>query len=244
MAGAGDEPADTARPRGHERLSWTLATIFALAALVSTGVAFWLLQPAPAPQEIRLDITTPDAADPYSFALSPDGTKVIYAAGGDKNPLRLWLRSFDSATPTPVAETEGAVHPFWAPDGRSIGFSRQRQAEARRPRRWWHGHARRCACQPRRVLERGRHDSVRAARRRRDLPGVGGQLGSRYRDDAAWRRWTPVSRLASRRQALLLFCPERRSQRSRRVSRHHQSASRETDRRCRWLRCSFDRPHN
>ena len=55
---------------GRERLSWTLATIFALAAMVSTGVAFWLLQQTPAPQESRLDITTPDAGDPYSFALS------------------------------------------------------------------------------------------------------------------------------------------------------------------------------
>ena len=133
----------------------------------------------PAPQEIRLDISTPDAADPYSFALSPDGTKVIYVAGGDKSPPRLWLRSFDSATATPVAETESAVHPFWAPDGRSIRLLRQRQAEARRPRRWRHDHAGRRACQPGRVLERGRHDSVRAARRRRDLPGVGGQLGGR-----------------------------------------------------------------
>jgi Tol biopolymer transport system component len=122
MAGDGDEPAGPVRARGRERLGWTLAAIFAVAAMLATGVAFWLRQPTPTPQEIRLDITTPDAADAYSFALSPDGTKVIYLAGGDKSPQRLWLRSFDSTTPTPVAETEGAVHPFWAPDGRSIGF--------------------------------------------------------------------------------------------------------------------------
>ncbi len=122
MAAADDVAAAPARPRGRERPSWTLTTIVALAAMVSTGLALRSLQQTPAPQELRLDITTPDAGDPYSFALSPDGKKVIYAAGGDEGPLRLWLRSVDSAIPTPVAETEGAVHPFWAPDGRSIGF--------------------------------------------------------------------------------------------------------------------------
>ena len=122
LAGGIDHHAAVPPARGRERLAWTLAAIFALAAIASTAIALRLLrQPAPL-QEVRLDISTPDAADPYSFALSPDGTKIVFVAGGDNGPLRLWLRSFDTGTATPVPDTDGAVHPFWSPDSQAIGF--------------------------------------------------------------------------------------------------------------------------
>jgi hypothetical protein len=34
----------------------------------------------------------------------------------------LWLRPLNSPSAEPLAGTEGAVQPFWSPDGRSIGF--------------------------------------------------------------------------------------------------------------------------
>ena len=42
-------------------------------------------------------------------------------ASGD-GASRLWLRSLATTTAQPLAGTEGATSPFWAPDGRSIGF--------------------------------------------------------------------------------------------------------------------------
>ena len=56
-----------------------------------------------------------------SFALSPDGRQLVFAAPGD-GASRLWLRALATTTAQPLAGTEGARFPFWAPDSRSIGF--------------------------------------------------------------------------------------------------------------------------
>ena len=78
--------------------------------------------PPPAPPETRLEIVTP-ATDrrPRPFALSPDGRQIVFVASGD-GASRLWLRSLATTTAQPLAGTEGATYPFWAPDSRSIGF--------------------------------------------------------------------------------------------------------------------------
>ena len=49
------------------------------------------------------------------MSLSPDGTTLVYQAGG-----QLWLRSLSSVSPRPL--TAGGENVFWSPDGQSIGF--------------------------------------------------------------------------------------------------------------------------
>ena len=67
--------------------------------------------------------------DPARFALSPDGRRVAFvAAAGNGRPL-LWVRPLDGSIAQPLAETEGALYPFWSPDSQFIGFI-QRPAEA------------------------------------------------------------------------------------------------------------------
>jgi len=73
------------------------------------------------PLETRLEITTPAGGDPLSFALSPDGRQIVFVAAGD-GAARLWLRSLGDTTAQPLAGTEGATYPFWAPDSRSVAF--------------------------------------------------------------------------------------------------------------------------
>ncbi len=73
------------------------------------------------PPETRVDIVTPPTVDPTSFALSPDGRQIVFAASGSSG-AQLWLRSLATATAKPLAGTEGAVFPFWAPNSSSIGF--------------------------------------------------------------------------------------------------------------------------
>ena len=63
----------------------------------------------------------PPPTDPASFALSPDGRQIVFVASGD-GASRLWLRSLATTTAQPLAGTEGASHPFWSPDSRSVGF--------------------------------------------------------------------------------------------------------------------------
>ena len=75
----------------------------------------------PPPPETRVEIVTPATDDPGSFALSPDGRQIVFVASGD-GASRLWLRSLATTTAQPLAGTEDASDPFWAPDSRAIGF--------------------------------------------------------------------------------------------------------------------------
>jgi Tol biopolymer transport system component len=110
----------TARGRGFRNA-------FAVTALAAVALAIPALDhlretPAPPPPESRVDIVTPAAADPSSFAVAPDGRAVAFAAIDADGQTRLFLRSLASTSAEPLAGTEGASLPFWSPDGKSIGF--------------------------------------------------------------------------------------------------------------------------
>ena len=78
-------------------------------------------KPDPAPVVTRSELVTPPTADPYAFALSPDGRQIVFVASAE-GVQQLWLRPLDQTTAEPLAGTEGAAAPFWAPDGRALGF--------------------------------------------------------------------------------------------------------------------------
>jgi len=56
-----------------------------------------------------------------SIAVSPDGARIVYV-GPAENGTQLWIRDRDNLRSTPLPGSEGAVQPFFAPDGRGIGF--------------------------------------------------------------------------------------------------------------------------
>ena len=78
--------------------------------------------------ETRFWLTPPDGVTFQSvvgstpFAVSPEGRRLAFTSGGAGRRRQLWIRSFDSIDAQPVAGTEGAINPFWSPDGRSVGF--------------------------------------------------------------------------------------------------------------------------
>jgi Tol biopolymer transport system component len=60
-------------------------------------------------------------------AFSPDGSSVALIAESSsdtsaKSTRSLWIRQLDRAEPRELPGTEGALHPFWSPDGKSVGF--------------------------------------------------------------------------------------------------------------------------
>jgi len=112
-------PVTIGRARWRERVAW-LAVAATLAALTILGiVAFG--RDSPELPLTRLDVLTPPTADPVSFAISPDGRQLVFDAMTDSGP-KLWLRPLDQPIAQPLAGTDGAIYPFWAPDSRAIGF--------------------------------------------------------------------------------------------------------------------------
>ena len=112
--------AATTGLRTRERIAWGVGVV--LLALVATGAIVWAVRAVPMPPETRLEITTPATDDVMSFALSPDGRRLVFAAPASDGRSQLWLRSLDDTSPQTLAGTEGAAYPFWSPDSRSVAF--------------------------------------------------------------------------------------------------------------------------
>jgi serine/threonine protein kinase/Tol biopolymer transport system component len=122
-----NEPATEALPVASSkraRFGWILVTAFMTVAFVGTAGLYLSQKPLEAP-EMRLEITTP-TPEPLSFAVSPDGKTLVFAASGD-GPPRLWLRRLDKTDAQALAGTEGGNFPFWSPDNASIGFFANRK---------------------------------------------------------------------------------------------------------------------
>jgi len=109
--------APTPSRRG-ERAAW-IAAVTVLAA-TTFGALVWK-GASLAPRETRLELTTPATNDPISFAVSPDGRKMAFQSLSD-GVSRLWIRTLDSVSATPLAGTDQAYSPFWSPDAQSLGF--------------------------------------------------------------------------------------------------------------------------
>ena len=111
-----------------ERAAWGLVV-----ALLGGGFAYSLTREAPGLPVVRFQIHSPQdgsfgastgvgRADGTSGAtLSPDGSQITFIvelAGR----TQLWLRPLAHFGARALAGTDGAMGPFWSPDGREIGF--------------------------------------------------------------------------------------------------------------------------
>jgi Tol biopolymer transport system component/tRNA A-37 threonylcarbamoyl transferase component Bud32 len=123
-------PAPGPAPEPAERRRrWNAPTVAALGiAAVATAAALWVwLRPAPAPEISRFSLffRPGEGLQPRpvagSMAISPDGRKLVYVGPGEGGS-RLWLRELGKLRPSPIPGTEGAVSPFFAPDGRQLGY--------------------------------------------------------------------------------------------------------------------------
>jgi len=102
-----------------------LTAAVALAALV--GVLLWrtLRQdrvPTLVPATFVVPLPTGDTlADGLAVAISPDGTRFVYAVRSGRS-TQLHSRPINQIASVPLPGTEGATHPLFSPDGRWIAF--------------------------------------------------------------------------------------------------------------------------
>jgi len=106
----------------RERIAWSVAGVLAVLLVIALIPAtLYIRRPVAEPLPTRFEIQTPPTSNPTSFALSPDGRQLAFVATAEGAP-RLWVRPLDQVTTQTLGGTEGASYPFWAPDGRAIGF--------------------------------------------------------------------------------------------------------------------------
>ena len=97
--------------------------IGAIVGVLVSGLAIWsMMRPGPPPVTrstllLPNDVTMPQGAS-SPLALSPDGTRMVYATAGEG----LYLRALDELEARPISGTEGGHTPFFSPDGQWIGF--------------------------------------------------------------------------------------------------------------------------
>jgi eukaryotic-like serine/threonine-protein kinase len=118
-AGAQDIRAAQGRP-----LIWGLGAL--LLGAVIASLATWNLKPSTTRPVTRVAITLPPG--PHLFlsglpavALSPDGNNLVYAAI-QNGTAQLYLRPMDNLEARLLPGTEGAINPFFSPDGQWLGF--------------------------------------------------------------------------------------------------------------------------
>ena len=112
---------------------WMIAGLASLFAAISGALLWRATRPGPAgtarpmmrfsvdlgPQAIR---GRPGSSGFFDPVISPDGTRMVFAAKAADGSERLAMRRLDQSIVTVFAGTEGAVDPFFSPDGQWIGF--------------------------------------------------------------------------------------------------------------------------
>jgi serine/threonine-protein kinase len=119
--------ATTRRATPFVYATWGLGVVAAILAVVA-GVAVWTVGHAQPPRVARFELTTPsqaplDLSSPWSeVAISPDGSRVVYATGDSPADSRLYLRQSGDVEITTIRGSERASNPFFLPDGQRVGF--------------------------------------------------------------------------------------------------------------------------
>ena len=125
-------PQAEEQPPSKGSRNWLWPAIAAGCAILAAGVVLawapWSAEPLKPLVRLEVDlgddvtIAGPEGPATY-IALSPDGTRLAYAASVAGAPPRLYTRRLDQVNATELPGTVGASSPFFSPDSQWIGFA-------------------------------------------------------------------------------------------------------------------------
>jgi eukaryotic-like serine/threonine-protein kinase len=113
---------NSVKARTRKRIGWGIAlALFAVALFLGTT---YFRNGSALPQLVRSSLLPPPDWSflPFDFAVSPDGARLAFVALNRDGKNVLWVRALSASGAQKIDGTEGAMHPFWAPDSKRIGF--------------------------------------------------------------------------------------------------------------------------
>ncbi len=110
---------------GGKRSPVTLGLV-GVAALATIAALWGWFRPAPERPTLRFTMALPEGKAlsidrGTRFAVSPDGSKIVYAGQGPEG-AQLYLLDRSQLEGVPLPGTDGAIDPFFSPDGQQVGF--------------------------------------------------------------------------------------------------------------------------
>jgi serine/threonine protein kinase/Tol biopolymer transport system component len=120
-------PATESTSHTRHRFAWIAAVIAAIVLGVAAGS--FINHPPQSAQSVRTVVDPPDKVTlnlTGDFAgppiLSPDGSMLAFTATGVDGKTAIWVRPMNTLETRMLPGSEGAIFPFWSPDGHSVGF--------------------------------------------------------------------------------------------------------------------------
>jgi serine/threonine protein kinase len=99
--------------------------VLVVASVLATIGVWSGLHPTSPRTPVRFEVADAEnmtiGTDGSNAAISPDGKMLVFGAS-DSISSKLWVRSLETLTATPLAGTEEGYQPFWSPDSRYISF--------------------------------------------------------------------------------------------------------------------------
>jgi serine/threonine protein kinase len=127
-----DAPVHAAQPRllNATRRKWTSAVPWIVAVFaVALALGSFARSPSVERPVVRSTLLPPPnlefSEEESVGAMSPDGTRLAFITLGLHGETQLWIRRLDTLSARAIPGTDGALAPFWSPDGKSIGYFAQ-----------------------------------------------------------------------------------------------------------------------
>ena len=121
-----EESIDGGETAAPARRPWLMRIWAAFATFLVIALAIYSFFPIGGrerPEAMQFQVPASGMPDDYNMAISPDGRAIAYVAATSNTAVRsLFVREMESIAPRQLNGTEGALHPFWSHDSRSIAF--------------------------------------------------------------------------------------------------------------------------